>query len=148
MRYDWFKQFYFDSRKVPIIKDDVLTVKFNTVRLENSWRTMHDFFVVLRVRRFIVGASPKLKFRTTDKADTPHVVSGLPTARKPWNIVSPDFVQITTFLAYNASARHCLFWINAEFICRRGFHYSLSIALFLPKGARKAKVVWHLSMLL
>ena len=44
---------------------------------------MLDFFLVLSARRFIVGASPKLKFRTTDEADTSHVVSGLPTARKP-----------------------------------------------------------------
>ena len=27
-------------------------------------------------------------------------------------------------------------------------YYSLSFALFLPKGASKAKIVWHLSMLL
>ena len=45
---------------------------------------MLDFFFVLRARRFIVGASPELKFRTTDdEADTAHVVSGLPTTRKP-----------------------------------------------------------------
>ena len=46
--------------------------------------TMLDFLVVLNARRFIVGASLELKFRTTDEADTAHVVSELPTARKPW----------------------------------------------------------------
>ena len=42
-----------------------------------------DFFVRLNARRFIVGTSPELKFRTIDEADTAHLVSELPTARKP-----------------------------------------------------------------
>ena len=42
-----------------------------------------DFLVVLNARRFIVGASLELKFRTTDEADTAYVVIELPTARKP-----------------------------------------------------------------
>ena len=41
--------------------------------------TTLDFLDRLNARRFIVGASPELKFRTTDEADTAHVV---PTARK------------------------------------------------------------------
>ena len=45
--------------------------------------TTLDFLVRLNSWRFIVGASPELKFRTTDEADTAHVVSELPTARKP-----------------------------------------------------------------
>ena len=45
--------------------------------------TTLDFLVVLIARRFILGASPELKFRTTDEADTAHVVSELLTARKP-----------------------------------------------------------------
>ena len=44
-------------------------------------------FVVLSARRFIAGARPERKFRTTDEADTAHVVSGLPTARRPCYIV-------------------------------------------------------------
>ena len=44
--------------------------------------TTLDFLVVLNARRFIAGASPEL-FRTTDEADTVHVVSELPIARKP-----------------------------------------------------------------
>ena len=93
--------------------------------------------------------SPELKFRTTDEADTAHVVSGWPAARKPWYIFSPDFVQFATFLAIcNASVRHCLFWINAESIYGRRIHYSLSFALFLSKDASKAQIVGHLSMLL
>ena len=42
-------------------------------------------------RRFILGASPELKFRITDEADTAYVVSGLPTARKPWYIFFSPF---------------------------------------------------------
>ena len=34
-----------------------------------------DFLVRLNARRFIVGASPELKFRTTDEAYTAHVVA-------------------------------------------------------------------------
>ena len=101
--------------------------------------------MVLCARRFIVGASPELKFRTTDEADTAHEVSGLLTGRKPWYIFSPDLVQIATFLACNASTQQCLFWIDAECICRRRFHYSVSFVLFLSKGASKAKIVWHLT---
>ena len=56
--------------------------------------TTLDFLVVLNARRFIVGASPELKFRTTDEADTAHVVSDLPTAHKPWYTFSLNFVQI------------------------------------------------------
>ena len=68
------------------------------------------------------------------------------TARKQWYIFSPNFVQIATFLTCNASVRHYLFWINAECICRRHFHnYSLFFVLFLPNGASKAKIVWHLT---
>ena len=44
--------------------------------------TTLDFLVVFNARRFIVRASPEL-FCTTDEANT-HVVSELPTARKPW----------------------------------------------------------------
>ena len=106
---------------------------------------MYNARLFLRARRFIVRASPELKFRTTDEAYTAHMVSGLPTARKQWYIFSPDFLQIATFLACNARAQYCLFWINAECICRRRFHYSLSFVLFLSKGANKAKIVWHLT---
>ena len=45
--------------------------------------TILDILVVLNARCFIVEASPELKFRTTDEADTAHVVSELPIARKP-----------------------------------------------------------------
>ena len=37
------------------------------------YTTLH-FLVRLNARRFIEGAIPELKFRTTDKADTAHVV--------------------------------------------------------------------------
>ena len=74
-------------------------------------------------------------FRTTDEADTAHVVTEWPTARKPWLYLSPDFVQIATLLASNASARHCLFWI----ICHRRFPYSLSFALFCRRVLARRK---------
>ena len=139
-----FNYFYSNFRKVPRIKADVLTPVPSTPY--DSWFdfSTFDFFVALSARRFIVGAS--LELRTTDEADTAHLVNGLPTARKPWYIFSPDLVQIATFLACNASARHRLFWINAECICRRRFHYSISFALFLSEDASKAKIIWHLSM--
>ena len=44
--------------------------------------TTLDFLVVFNARCFVVGASPEQKFRTTDEADTAHVLSELPTARK------------------------------------------------------------------
>ena len=37
--------------------------------------TTLEFLVGLNDRRFIVGASPELKFRTTDQVDTAHVVA-------------------------------------------------------------------------
>ena len=37
--------------------------------------TTLDFLVRLNAQRFIVGASPELKFRTIDKADTAHMVA-------------------------------------------------------------------------
>ena len=45
--------------------------------------TTLDFLVRLNARRFIVEASPELKFRTTDEADTAYVGGELPTAHKP-----------------------------------------------------------------
>ena len=36
-------------------------------------------------------------------------------------------------------ARNCLFWTNAECVCRKLFHYCLSFFLFLSQGASKAK---------
>ena len=50
---------------------------------EQLMYTTLDFLAVFNARPFIVGASPEFKFCTTDEADTAHVVSELPTARKP-----------------------------------------------------------------
>ena len=61
--------------------------------------TTLDFCVLFNDRRFIVAASPEQKLHTTDEVDTAHVVIELPTARKPWYIFYPDFVQIATILA-------------------------------------------------
>ena len=74
-------------------------------------------------------------FRTTDEADTAHVVSELPRARKPWLYLFSRLRQIATLLAFNASAQHCLFWI----ICHRRFHYSLSFALFRRRVLARRK---------
>ena len=86
------------------------------------------------------GGKPGTNISYHRRSRSAHVVSGLSTARKPRYIFSPDFVQIATFLSYNASAPPCLFWVNAECICRRRFHYSLSSALFLSKGASEGKI--------
>ena len=53
-----------------------------------------------------------------------------PTAHKPWYIFSPDFVEMATFLHSLCTMRawNYLFWINAECVCRRLFHYSLSFS--------------------
>ena len=66
--------------------------------------------MVFNGRRFIVRAR-ETNISYDRWSDIAHVVSELPTARKPWYIFSPDFVQIATFLASSESARHCLFWI-------------------------------------
>ena len=80
-----FIYFYSDYRKVPRIKSDVFIPGLlqHCTTTEQLMYTTLDFLVVLNARRFIVGASMELKFRTTDKADTAHVVSELPKARKP-----------------------------------------------------------------
>ena len=98
--------------------------------------------LLLNARRFMMGASPELKFRTTNETDTAHVVSELPTARKPWYIFSPEFVQIATFLASNPNARHCLFWV----IRHRRFHYSLSFALFCRKQGKNSVVLINVAI--
>ena len=78
-----FNYFYFDSRKVLRIKAGVLTVKIQHRVTREQLMYNARLFVVLSAWRYIVGASPELKFRTTDEANTAHVVSGLLTAHKP-----------------------------------------------------------------
>ena len=58
-----------------------VTIQHRTTREQLMYNVR--LFVVLSARPFIAGASPELKFRTTDEADTAHVVSGLLIARKP-----------------------------------------------------------------
>ena len=111
-----FNHFYSDSRKVPRIKADILTPVNSTPY--DSWCTTFDFLVVFNGRRFTVRSSgTEMSYHRW--SDIAHVVSELPTLRKPWYIFSPDFVQIATFLASNESARHCLFWIiyHSRFPC-------------------------------
>ena len=68
--------------------------------------------------------------------------SELPTARKRWYIFAPDFIQIVAFLASNASARHCLFWI----IFHRRFHYSLTSALFYRRQGKNSVVLINVAI--
>ena len=75
-----FNYFYSDSGKVPRIKADVLTPVNST--LYDSWCTTFDFFVVFNGRRFIVRARGT-KISYDRWSDIAHVVSELPTARKP-----------------------------------------------------------------
>ena len=50
-------------------KNNFFHVGGSKILVEMCWMyTTLDFLVRLNVRRFIVGASPELKFRTTDKA--------------------------------------------------------------------------------
>ena len=74
--------------------------------------TTPNFLVRLNARRFIVGASPELKFRTTDEADTAHVVASyrqltsrdisfLPTLFKSPHFLRPMQVRDTAyFISY------------------------------------------------
>ena len=107
-----------------------------SLRVKEPHTTL-DFFVVLNSRRFIVGANPELKCCTTDEADTAHVVSELPTARKSW-------IYLFSRLRSN---RHipCVQYERATLpilnhtICRRRFHYSLSFALFCRRMLARQK---------
>ena len=133
-----FNYFYSDSRKVPRIKADVL-IPVNSTPYDR-WCTTFNFLVVFNGRRFIVRARGT-KISYDRWSDIAHVVSELPTARKPWYIFSPDFVQIATFLASNESPRHCLFWIiyHRRFPC---------LSPSFVAGASKEKIVWHFLVLL
>ena len=63
---------------------------------------------------------PETKISYHRLSDTAHVVSELPTARKPlWYIFSSDFIQTATFLASNPSARHLESYARDVFITLR-----------------------------
>ena len=68
------------------IKADVLT-SVNSIPYD-SWCTTFDFLVVFNGRRFIVRTRGT-KISYDRWSDIAHVVSELPTARKPWYISSP-----------------------------------------------------------
>ena len=61
--------------------------------------TMLVFRFRLSARRFIVGASPDLKFRTTDEADSAHVVTSY------WQLASRDLSFLPTSLKSPHSLR-------------------------------------------
>ena len=73
--------------------------------------TALDFLVRLNARRFIVGASPELKFRTTGESDTAHVVASyrqlasrdisfLPTSSKLPHFLRPMRARTAYFESY------------------------------------------------
>ena len=110
--------------------------------------TTLDFFLVLTASRSIVAASPLLRFRDNRWSRyRSNVVSELPTARKPWYSFHPTSLKWPHSLRA-MWAQNCLFLINADFVCRRLFHYCLSFSLFLSKGASEAKIVSHWLMFL
>ena len=105
--------------------------------------TTLDFFIRLNFRRFIVGASPELKCRTTNEADTAHVVASyrqlasrdiffLPTSFKSPHSLRPMRPRDTTYFESYAT----------------DFSSLPVFRLVLSKGASKAKRGWHVSMLL
>ena len=102
----------------------------------DSWCTTFDFFVALSAPPLYRGGKPELKFFVPPMKQIPLMwyASYRQLASRDY-IFSPDFVQIATLLASNASARHCLFWI----ICHRRFHYSLSFALFCRRVLARRK---------
>ena len=101
--------------------------------------TTLDFREVLNARRFIVGASPELKFRTTDEADIAHVVRELPTARKSW------YTYYISFLLTSFKSPHSLRPMRARDTAYSHMPQTFSsLPVFCPvlsKGASKAKIV-------
>ena len=96
-------------------------------------------------RRFIVAASPELKLHTTDEADTAHMVSSyrqlasrdtyfIPTSFKSPQSLRPIRARDTAYLksyATDVLITPCL-----------------SPCFVEGSNGSKAKIVWHLSMLL
>ena len=107
----------------------------------DSWCTTFDFLVVFNGRRFIVRAR-EIKISYDRWSDIAHVVSELPTARKPLYI---------SFLPTSFKSRHSLPPVRAR---DTAYFESYTTDVFpvfrlvLSKGASKQKLVWHLSMLL
>ena len=98
-----------------------------------------DFLVRLNARRFTVGASPELKFRTTDEAYTAHVVANYR------QLASRDI----SFLPISFKSPHSLRPMRAR---DTAYFESYGTDVFitprlppvLSKGASKAKIVWRL----
>ena len=99
--------------------------------------TTLDFLVRLNARRFIAGASPELKFRTTDDADTAHVVASYR------QLTSRDITFLPTSFKSPHSLRPMLARDTAYFES-----YATDFSLLpvfrpvLSKGATKAKIVF------
>ena len=134
-----FNYFYSDSRKVTRIKADVLTPVNSTPY--DSWCTTFDSLVVFNGRRFMVRARGT-KISYDPWSDIAHVVSELPTARKPWYI---------SFLPTSFKSRHSLRPVRTRDTAYFELYITDVFPVFRPvlsKGANKGKIVWHLSMLL
>ena len=94
--------------------------------------------MVLSTRRLIMGASLVLKVRTTDEADTAHVVSRLPTTRKPWYIFSPDFFKSLDSL-YAMQARDTSYFESMPSTYAADVFITPCLSPFLSKDARQGK---------
>ena len=105
--------------------------------------TTLDFLVRLNVGRFIVVASPELKCRTTNEADIAHVVASYDS--------SQAVIYLFTRLPSNRRIP-CIQCERATLPILNCMPQTFSLLpVFRPvlsKDAGKAKIVWHLSMLL
>ena len=102
-----FNYFYSDSWKISRIEADVLT----PVKIE--YRMTADVYnatlsCVIQWSALYRGGKPGTKTSYHRWSRYRSYGSDILTGRKPWYILYPDFVHITTILASNASARHCL----------------------------------------
>ena len=99
--------------------------QFNTVSVQLMYTTQ-DSLVRLNARRFNVAASPELKFRTTDEADTAHVVASyrrpasrditfLPTSFKLPHSLRPMRARDTAYFELYATE----VFITPALFCRR-----------------------------
>ena len=127
-----FNYFYSDSRKVPRITADVLTPVNSTPY--DSWCTTFDFLVVFNGRSFIVRIRGS-KISYDRWSDIAHMVSELPTARKPWYI---------SFLPTSFKSRHSLRPVRAIFpilpiLNHMPQTFSLSFALFCRRVLARKK---------
>ena len=97
------------------------------------------FLVRLNVRRFIVGASPELKCRTTNEADTAHVVASYQ------QLAGRDIYIYISFLPTSFKSPYSLHPMRVRDTAYfESYATDVFITPFRPvlsKGASKAKIV-------